>query len=70
MIPDAKTGAMNIYAGVDGNVLYGFNDNLELLQGFPLAGSGVPVLVDANGDGREDCIALTIDNKLNGWNLR
>ena len=70
VIPDAKTGAMNIYAGVDGNVLYGFNDNLELLQGFPLAGSGVPVLVDANGDGREDCIALTIDNKLNGWNLR
>lgn len=70
VIPDAKTRAMNIYAGVDGNVLYGFNDNLELLQGFPLAGSGVPVLVDANGDGREDCIALTIDNKLNGWNLR
>ena len=25
---------------------------------------------DANGDGNSDCFALTIDNKLNAWNLR
>ena len=70
IIPNEKTGAQNIYLGVDGNVIYGFNENLELLQGFPLAGSGVPIFVDANSDGKEDCLALTIDNKLNGWNLR
>lgn len=70
VIPDSKTGEQNIYLGVDGNVLYGFNENLELLPGFPLAGSGVPIFVDVNSDGREDCIALTIDNKLNGWNIR
>lgn len=70
VIPDAKSSAQSIYVGVDGNVIYGFNSNLELLQGFPLAGSGVPVFVDANGDGRKDCLALTIDNRLNGWNLR
>ena len=70
VIPNGKTGANNIYLGVDGNILYGFNENLELLQGFPLAGSGTPIFVDANSDGNEDCLALTIDNKLNGWNLR
>lgn len=70
VIPQSKTGAQNIYLGVDGNVLYGFNENLELLRGFPLAGSGTPIFVDANGDGKDDCLALTIDNKLNGWNLR
>lgn len=70
VIPNAKTGAQNIYLGVDGNVIYGFNENLELLQGFPLAGSGVPVFVDVNSDGKDDGLALTIDNKLNGWNLR
>lgn len=70
VIPDSRTEAQNIYLGVDGNVLYGFNENLELLQGFPLAGSGIPIFVDVNSDGREDCIALTIDNRLNGWNIR
>lgn len=70
VIPDTKTQAQSIYVGVDGNIIYGFNSNLELLQGFPLAGSGMPVFVDANGDGRKDCLTLTIDNKLNGWNLR
>ena len=70
VLPNAKTGAQNIYLGVDGNVLYGFNENLELLQGFPLAGSGIPIFVDVNSDGNDDCLALTIDNKLNGWNLR
>ena len=70
VIPNEKTGVKNIYLGVDGNILYGFNENLELLQGFPLAGSGMPIFVDVNSDGNEDCLALTIDNKLNGWNLR
>lgn len=70
VVPNGKTGAKNIYLGVDGNILYGFNENLELLQGFPLAGSGMPIFVDVNSDGNEDCLALTIDNKLNGWNLR
>ena len=60
----------NIYIGIDGNVIYGFNENLELLQGFPITGTGVPVFADANGDGNLDCFALTIDNKLNAWNLR
>ena len=76
-IPNATTKAAtlitvdsNIYVGIDGNLIYGFNENLELLQGFPIVGTGTPVFADANGDGNLDCFALTIDNKLNAWNLR
>ena len=76
-IPNATTKAAtlttvdsNIYVGIDGNLIYGFNENLELLQGFPIVGTGAPVFADANGDGNLDCFALTIDNKLNAWNLR
>lgn len=60
----------NIFVSVDGNLIYGFNENLELLNGFPLAGNGTPVFADVNGDGSTDCFVLTIDNKLNAWNLR
>ena len=68
--PSLSVVENNIYVGIDGNLIYGFNENLELLQGFPITGTGNPVFVDANGDGNSDCFALTIDNKLNAWNLR
>ncbi|MBR5866642.1 MAG: hypothetical protein IKZ04_01910, partial [Spirochaetaceae bacterium] len=60
----------NIYVGIDGNLIYGFNENMELLQGFPITGTGKPVFADINGDKSKDCFVLTIDNKLNAWNLR
>ena len=60
----------NIFVGIDGNLIYGFNENMELLKGFPITGTGKPVFADINGDGSKDCFALTIDNKLNAWNLR
>ena len=63
-------GVNNIYLTTDGNVIYGFNENLELLSGFPLAGCGTPVFTDVNGDKVLDCIVQTIDKKLNAWNLR
>lgn len=65
-----NNGIMNVFVGVDGNLIYGFNENLELLNGFPLAGNGCPVFADVNGDGSADCFVITIDNKLNAWNLR
>ena len=58
-----------IYVSSDGNVLYGFSSGLEMLPSFPLAGSGRPVFADVNADGKIDCITLTIDNKLNAWNI-
>jgi len=60
----------NIYISIDGNIIYGFNENLELLSGFPIVGTDKPIFVDINGDGYADCLALTIDNKLNAWNVR
>ena len=60
----------NIYLTTDGNVIYGFNENLELLSGFPLAGCGAPIFTDVNGDRILDCLVQTIDKKINAWNLR
>ncbi len=65
-----STKNLDIYAAIDGNLIYGFNENLELLHGFPLTGTGMPVFADANGDGNADCFTITLDNKLNAWNLR
>ena len=65
-----ESNEKNIYVGIDGNLIYGFNENLELLPGFPIAGKEKPVFADANGDGKLDCFVLTMDNKLNAWNMR
>ena len=59
-----------ICVSIDGNMIYAFSENLELMPGFPVAGTGVPAFADVNGDGYLDCFALTIDNKINAWNLR
>lgn len=59
-----------ICVGIDGNRIYAFNENLELIPGFPIAGYGTPAFADVNGDNYPDCFAQTIDNKLNAWNLK
>ncbi len=64
------SGKDKLYVGTDGNVLYGFSQNLEMLSDFPLAGWGTPVFADVNGDRNKDCIVLTVDKKLTAWNLR
>ena len=66
----AKDGRQNVFVCADANVIYGFNENLELLSGYPLAGWGKPVFADVNGDKLAECIALTIDNKLLAWKTR
>lgn len=60
----------NLYVSIDGNLLYGFSGSLELLSGFPVVGFGVPAFVDVNGDKSADCFVLTLDKKLNAWNIR
>lgn len=59
-----------IFICPDANTLYGFTENLELISGFPLVGYGKPAFADINGDKNLDCITITIDKKLNAWNLR
>lgn len=63
-------GKENLFVCADSNILYGFNEKLELLGGFPVAGWGKPVFTDINGDRTEDCIVLSIDKKLTAWNIR
>lgn len=65
-----KDGKSEIFVSGDSNLLYGFNSDLELLNAFPLAGSGVPVFSDVNGDKKTDCLLLTIDKKLSAWKVR
>ena len=65
-----KNDICNIYIGLDGNLIYGFSEKLELLSGYPLAGCGKPAFADINGDHNSDTFVLTLDNTLNAWNLR
>ena len=70
-VTDARTkGTYGIYVCADGNMIYGFKENLEMISGFPVAGWGRPVFADVNGDKNIDVLALTMDKKIVGWNLR
>ena len=53
----------------DSNTIYGFSEDLEYLNGFPVTGFGIPVFTDVNADKIADCLTLTIDNKLNAWKV-
>lgn len=59
-----------LYVCPDGNIVYGFDANLELVYPFPVTGWGNPVFADVNGDNKADCFTLTIDNKLNAVKMR
>ncbi len=59
-----------VYVNPDGNMIYGFKENMELMRGFPLTGWGCPVFADINGDKIPDCISLTLDKKIIAWSLR
>ncbi|MBB5226435.1 hypothetical protein DYE50_08775 [Treponema ruminis] len=65
-----NNGRESLFVCADANVIYGFNENLELLSGYPLAGWGKPVFADVNGDKVSECLALTIDKKLTAWRTR
>ena len=59
-----------VYVCADENVLYGFMQSLELVPGFPVAGRGVPVIADVNGDKKDECIVLSFDKNLYAWDIR
>ena len=58
-----------IFVTIDGNLIYGFNSNLELLPSFPHVGYGKPVFIDLNGDKTTEIISITTDNKITAWKL-
>ena len=59
-----------VYVCADENVLYGFMQSLELVPGFPVAGRGVPVIADVNGDKKSECIVLSFDKNLYAWDIQ
>lgn len=63
-------GREGVLVNADSNVIYAFGPDLELLAGFPLTGSGTPALIDVNGDGSEELVAVTLDGKLVAWKMR
>ena len=65
-----EDGSEDIFICGDSNVIYGLNNNLEYLNVFPLTGYGEIVFADVNGDKMNDCMAISIDNKLNAWKVR
>ncbi len=65
---DEKAG-QEIFVSGEGNALYGFNSGLELLPGFPVSAYGNPLFIDLNGDNKNDCLAITFDNKIVAANV-
>lgn len=63
-------GTPEVFATGDGNTLYGYSASFSLLSGFPLAAWGEPWFGDLNGDGRLDCLAVSMDNTIAGWQFR
>ncbi len=44
-------------------------ENLEMIGCFPVSGYGRPLFMDLDGDRKNECICLSLDNRLNGWRL-
>lgn len=63
-------GKEDLFVCGEGNTVYGFNSDLEMLDGFPLAGYGEPLFLDVNGDRKDDCLLLSLEEKLNVWKVR
>lgn len=59
-----------MYVCPDGNIIYGFDKNLELAYPFPITGWGIPAFADVNGDKTPDCFALSVDNKIQAIKMR
>ena len=57
-------GGEEVFVSGEGNSLYGFSSNMELLPEFPVSGYGNPLFIDLNGNNHNDCVAITFDNKI------
>lgn len=63
-------GKEEIFICGEGNSIYGFDTSLQMLEGFPVAGYGEPVFVDVNGDRKNDCLVLSLDDTLKAIKVR
>lgn len=63
-------GKEDVFISGDGNLIYGFDENLELLVNFPVSGWGIPGFVDVNGDKKAECLCSSIDNRIHAWKIQ
>ena len=50
-----------------GNSIYAYSANLSPINGFPVAGTGIPYLIDVDGNGRPELITCGIDNRIHSY---
>ncbi|UTC68295.1 MULTISPECIES: VCBS repeat-containing protein [unclassified Treponema] len=50
-----------------GNSIYAYNANFSPVNGFPVAGTGIPHLIDVDGNGRPELITCGIDNRIHSY---
>jgi hypothetical protein len=62
-------GKKELFVNGDSNLIYGFTNSLELLKKFPVAGRGAPVFADLDGDNKNECLTISLDNKLNAYKV-
>jgi len=60
-------GKDEIFISGGGNTLYGYTSGLAPLDGFPLAGTGTPYLLDIDGDSIPELITHGIDSKVHAY---
>lgn len=60
-------GKDEIFVSGGGNALYGFTSGFAPLDGFPLAGTGTPYLLDIDGDSFPELITHGIDSKVHAY---
>ena len=65
-----KKGDECVFVNADSNVIYGFNEELELLPGFPVVGHGNPVFADVDGDRKPESLSMSLDKKITACKLR
>ena len=59
-------GDEEIFICGEGNTIYGFRANLDMIEGFPISGYGNPVFVDVNGDNKKDCRKFCLQQPRKG----
>ena len=60
-------GKEEIFVSGGGNALYGYTSGFAPLDGFPLAGTGTPYLLDIDGDSFPELITHGIDSKVHAY---
>ena len=60
-------GTDEIFVSGGGNALYAYNAQLMPIEGFPVAGTGIPQMIDVDGDGFAELVICSIDNKIHAY---